>query len=130
MSTLAKHVTVVDDDHDVLAVTKIMLERNGYTVHDFTDPEDALVHAEDCKDCGILITDVRMPNMNGFQLVRALKKLRPDIKVVIMTAFEINSKEWQKILPSTKVNEFLIKPFNEVKLVAAIENYMPLLTKS
>lgn len=115
---------IVDDDRDVVTVMKKALEREDCQVHAFTEPVKALAHAKDCKQCGIVVTDVRMPGMNGFQLVRALKELRPDVKVVVMTAFQINSEEWQRILPSTKVDQFLIKPVTVSKLLATIEKCM------
>lgn len=126
MPLLLQHVLVVDDDHDLLAVTKMTLERNGYVVHGFTDPVEALTHGKDCKECGIVITDLRMPVMNGFQLVRALRESHPDIKVVLMTAHEINQVEWQRTLPSTKIDQFLTKPFDTIKLVEALEKCVPL----
>lgn len=118
-------VLVVDDEQDLLTVMKGMLEREGYRVHDFTDPLAALGHAKDCNDCGIIISDIRMPGMNGIQLVKSLKKLRPDIKVVLMTAFEVNKKEWQTIMPNTEVDAFLTKPFRGLELVRAIERCAP-----
>jgi CheY-like chemotaxis protein len=120
MSSLLKHVMVVDDDHDVLNVTKMMLKNKGYQVHGFTGPVKALAHAKDCKECGVVITDLQMPVMNGFQLVRELRKSRPEIRVVLMTATEINSKEWQQPLPSINVDQFLAKPFDSVRLAEAI----------
>lgn len=112
---------MVDDEPDIVYVMRQHLEKQGYVVHGFTDPEKALVHAKDCKDCGVIVTDIRMPVMNGFQLVKAVKKMRPEIKVVIMTSFEIHMKEWQQIMPSTEVDQFLTKPFSELQLVKAIE---------
>jgi CheY-like chemotaxis protein len=121
---------VVDDDHDLLAVTKMILERNGYMVHGFTDPVEALTHGKDCKECGIVITDLRMPVMNGFQLVRALRESRPEISVVLMTATETNSREWRQTLPSTMVDQFLTKPFSKLQLVEAIEKCVPIMSIS
>lgn len=121
MSFLAKQIMVVDDEPDLLMVLTTMLESKGYRVHGFIDPIKASTHVKDCKDCGILISDIRMPTINGFQLVRAVKKVRPDMKVVLMTAFEIHEKEWQKTLPSTEVDHFLTKPFDSATLVEAIE---------
>lgn len=121
MSMLAQQVVVVDDDPDILIITKKMLEKQGYVVHGFSEPVKALTHAINCKECGVVITDLRMPDMNGCQLIRELKNSRPDMKVVLMTAHEINQEEWQQTLPSTKVDQFLTKPFNSTKLVEAIE---------
>jgi CheY-like chemotaxis protein len=108
----------------------MILERNGYMVHGFTDPVEALTHGKDCKECGIVITDLRMPVMNGFQLVRALRESRPEISVVLMTATETNSREWRQTLPSTMVDQFLTKPFSKLQLVEAIEKCVPIMSIS
>jgi two-component system C4-dicarboxylate transport response regulator DctD len=79
MALLERHIVVVDDNHDILAVTKKMLENKDYKIHDFTEPVKALAHAKDCKECGVIITDLRMPEMNGLQLIRELKKSRPSM---------------------------------------------------
>jgi two-component SAPR family response regulator len=63
--------------------------------------------------------------MNGIQLVKAVKKLRPDMKVVLTTAFDIDKKEWHHVMPSTEVDEFVTKPFRMLKLLEAIEKCAP-----
>lgn len=78
-----------------------------------------------CAECGIVISDVRMPLMNGFQLVRALKQVRKEMKVILMTAFEINPREWQKVMPDVEVDQFLIKPLKAIQLVETIEKCLP-----
>jgi len=104
---------VVDDDSDVLAVTRRSLELSGFNVHAFSDAIAALSHVEkNCKECTMLVSDIRMPQMNGFQLVRRIKELRPDMKIILMTAFEINKSELESVLPSTPVNDLIKKPFS------------------
>lgn len=121
---------VVDDDYDSLTVTRMVLERNGYVVHGFTDPVMALTHGKDCKECGIVITDLRMPFMNGFQLIIALRESRPEIGVLLMTATEINSGEWLEALPSTLVDQILTKPFSKLQLLEAIKKCVPVMIVS
>lgn len=116
------NVLVVDDEVDIINIITMMLEKHGYVVHGFTEPEKALAYAN---ECGIIVSDIRMPDMNGFQLVRAVKKINPDIKVILMTAFEINQKEWQKSLPSTEVDAFLLKPVRVSELLEVIEKCAP-----
>jgi CheY-like chemotaxis protein len=112
----------VDDEPDLLAITKKMLEQDGYVVHGFKSPIKAVEHVKDdgCKDCSIVLSDVRMPGMSGFELVRKLKEARPEIRVILMTAFEMNNREAQIVLPSTKVDAFLSKPFTKSNLIEAI----------
>jgi CheY-like chemotaxis protein len=53
-----------------------------------------------------------MPGMNGYELVKKLKEIDKQIKVVLMSAFEIQQKEVHNVLPDTKVCGFLQKPFS------------------
>ena len=77
-----------------------------------------MAHIEEgCKDCELLITDVRMPNMNGFQLARRVREIKPDLRVIMMTAFEVNLPEFESVFPSMKVDGVLRKPFMPSKLV-------------
>jgi FixJ family two-component response regulator len=113
---------VIDDEPDLLATTKMLLEKEGYKVHGFTNPITGLSHVENgCKECIIVISDIRMPGMSGFELVRRLKELPPEMKVIFMTAFKINMEEAQMVLPSTKVEAFLNKPFRTTELMEAIK---------
>lgn len=122
--TLAKNNTImlVDDETDVLIAIKKMLERIGYEVHPFASPFVAIEHIKDgCQDCVLLISDIRMPSMSGFQFVKWAKELRPDLKIMFISAFEIHKQEWTKVLPSTQVDGFILKPIRIAQLAQAVE---------
>lgn len=51
-----------------------------------------------------------MLNMNGFEFVKMVKGIKPEVKVFLMTAFEINEDEFKRILPLIKIDEFIQKP--------------------
>lgn len=114
---------VVDDERDVLLVTKLMLERNGFEVHAFSDPSLALKHlkGDGCKDCRFVISDFKMPNMTGLELTRYVKQARPEMRVVLTTAFPIRKEEWRKVLPSTGIDDFIAKPFSTEELIDVIK---------
>ena len=64
--------------------------------------------SEICMKCtDIVITDIRMPQMNGFEVARAVKEIRLDIKIALITTFDINKSEFEKVLPSTNVDAFI-----------------------
>ena len=110
---------VVDDVSDLLAVIKMMLENQGYRVHGFTNPKEALVHVKDgCTDCTVVLSDVRMPFMSGIELVNHVKNLRPEMKIILMTAYNIEKEESQIVFP---VDSFLNKPFTSPELIKAVE---------
>ena len=113
---------LVDDEKDILDVVRKKLEMNGFDVVGFTDPLQAVQHFENGGDSfNILISDIRMPNLTGFQLARKVKELHPNIKIVLMSSFEVGRDEFDKVLPSTHVDSFLCKPFALTKLMEAIE---------
>ena len=67
-------VMLVDDDKDILQTVGRGLENIGYEVHGFSDSVKALEHIENgCKEFQMLGSDIRMPNINGFQLVRRVR---------------------------------------------------------
>ena len=108
---------VVDDDYDIASFIKIGLERMGLFVSSFTDPSLALEEfSKKPSDYELVISDIRMPDMNGYEFVKQVKKINPKVNVILMTAFEIEDKEFHSILPSIKINGFLQKPFSITQL--------------
>jgi DNA-binding NtrC family response regulator len=123
-------ILVVDDDIDTLTLTGRSLEHAGFKVHAFADPLIALHHIQkDCKYCQVLVSDVRMPALSGFQLVRKVKGLRPEMKVVMMTMFEVNKPEFEAVFPSTPIDEVIRKPFTPSQLLEKIRGLLGTLTQ-
>ena len=58
-----------------------------------------------------------MPKMNGFELYRRIKEKNPAMKIAFITAFEINREEFNKVLPSIDVKDFIIKPISMSDLI-------------
>ena len=118
-------ILIVDDDIDILTVTGRSLEHAGFKVHAFVDPLTALHHVQnDCKYCQVLVSDVRMPALTGFQLVRKVKDLRPEMKVIMMTMFEVNKPEFEAVFPSTPIDAVIRKPFTPSQLVEKIRGLL------
>jgi DNA-binding NtrC family response regulator len=116
-------IMIVDDEPDLLKLTKKFLESEGFEVHAFTSPEAAIQHVrQGCATCTIVVSDIRMPGMSGFDLVRQLKEMLPETKVVLMSSFVIHKEEFKKVMPTLAVDEFLMKPFSRADLLEAIKN--------
>ena len=62
-----------------------------------------------------------MPQMNGYELVTKIKELQPKVKVILMSAFEINKEEFSKMLPSVET-DLISKPISMKNLAKFIEN--------
>jgi DNA-binding NtrC family response regulator len=108
-----KYILAVDDDPDIVTLAEQALSRGGFKVSSFTDALMALDHFKaNHKDCGLVLSDIRMPAINGYELVMRIKKINPKVKVILMSAFEIQDKEFHNVLPNIKVDGFLQKPFS------------------
>jgi DNA-binding NtrC family response regulator len=118
----SKSILAVDDEYDIVNLIRDSLQRHRFKVCIFTESSAALEHfISHSKDYDIVISDIRMPGMNGYEFVRKAKETNPKVKVILMSAFEINDREFHNMLPDIKVDAFLQKPFSIQKLNDAIE---------
>lgn len=109
-------ILVVDDELDIVVIFRQALAKHGYTVFGFTDPALALEHFKmNSNDYALVISDVRMPEMNGFELAASVKAIKPDAKIVLMSAFEVTDLEFSTSM--VKANDFLRKPVDIKTLV-------------
>jgi len=107
--TGSERVLVVDDEEQLAAMMELMLERLGYSVTGTTSSREACRIFENAPDdFDLVVTDLTMPNMTGVQLSQKLKKIRPDIPIIICTGFsEHLSSEKARVLG---IDGFIMKP--------------------
>ena len=122
---------ILDDEFDIVSVLKQGIDKRGFRVFAFTDPHLALEHFQiNCESYGLVITDLRMPRMNGYEFIKKVTEIKPQIKVFFMTAFSINDIEFRKVLPFVKIDEIIEKPVSLKKLVSLINKYINLEIKN
>src|SRR5262249_24120869 len=114
--TMRETVLVVDDEPDILAVVRGILEQKGYTVLDTGDPHQALRWATQ-KEVNLLLTDVIMPLMKGTELAQRFQALSPDTKVILMSAYKV-AEITASGLP------FIPKPFVPEALVERVRHVL------
>ncbi|MEW6603778.1 MAG: response regulator [Thermoproteota archaeon] len=114
-----KKVAVVDDEPDITTVLKRGLEHHGFSVDVFNDPQVALASFNPGQ-YDLMIIDIRMPKLNGFDLYRELKKKDVGVKVCFLTAFEIYYDEFRKMFPNIDVRAFIRKPISISSLVSQV----------
>jgi two-component system response regulator ChvI len=107
-------------------IIKLGLQKKGsFEVYGFTDPVLALEHFKtNAEHYSLVISDIRMPQMNGYEFAKQVKKIKSDIKVFFMTAFEINKEEFSRVLPDIKINEFIQKPVSIKDLVKSVQGHI------
>ena len=112
-----RSVLIVDDNHDIVRILERDFREHGFKVSAFTDPTTALESLNSNDDgCNLIISDVRMPGMNGYELIRKAKEIKKQLKVVLMSAFEIEDGELHNLMPDINVDGFIQKPFPMTKL--------------
>jgi len=114
-------ILVVDDEKDIGLVLKRELEDHGFEADAYHEPESALMNFS-AGSYDLVITDIKMPKMNGFELFREIRKIDSRVKVCFLTAFEIYREEFKKMFPSTEVNHFIKKPISICDLLKIIES--------
>ena len=118
---------VVDDERDILSIVKRGLEsKNRFKVETFIDAESALESLKENSDnyYDLVLTDIRMPKINGFELYRRIKESNPNMKIVFITAFEINKEEFSKVIPSVDVIDFISKPVSMSTLITKLNSIL------
>ena len=126
-----KSILVLDDDPDIGSIFKLGLQRKfDSDIFVFTDPFLALEHFKiNCERYGVVISDVRMPVMNGYEFVTKVRQINPEVKICLMSAFEVSDLE-VNLLNSVKIDEFLQKPVSLEKLTEIIGNMLEIYNKS
>jgi two-component SAPR family response regulator len=117
-------IMVVDDDFDIATLVKITLQRNGFkNVFAFTKPSLALEHFKiNYDDYCLLIADIRMPEMNGFEFAEAVSQVKPGIRILLMTAFDVDDETLSTMNGKYKnnINGIIQKPVSPDKLARMI----------
>ena len=108
---LPNSILVVDDDIDVREVIAETIAGFGYGVIQAANGEEALPMLAGCEDIRMLITDVRMPGMSGFELAMQARQIHAGLKVIIISGY---------FLPQPIAERFLKKPFRMHELASAI----------
>ncbi len=115
-------VMVVDDEQDILLVLRLGLTRYGHKVMTFSDPALALKEFTlNHSDYQLVLTDLRMPNISGIELAKRIREIDQDVKVMVMTAFELSSFELEHNLPFVRSNEVLKKPISMSNVCKVID---------
>jgi len=105
---LQKNILLVDDEPDVVLTYKSILVEEGYNINAYTDPREALRHFAQLDPLyyKLILLDIRMPNLNGFQLYYRLKAISPNIRVLFVSALDA-AQEMVSILPDVKLDDIV-----------------------
>ncbi len=118
-------ILIVDDQRDIVDLVKILLQKEGYDVHEFYDPFMALEYfRENFKNFALVITDVKMPGMSGIELVSKIKGIEQHIIAILISAFEKDTIENELRRCNIEIAEIFQKPILLKKLRLCVNGHI------
>ena len=114
-----KHVLYIDDREAIVFLMQRLLERQGYRVSGFTDPQEALAAARaNPAQFDLAVTDHNMPGMSGLEVALALREIRADLPVVLASGYI--TEELRARAPAAGIRELIYKPNSADELCEAL----------
>ena len=121
---MADRILVIDDEVDMLMLLRMIIEDNtDYDVETTNNPSEGLKNLTE-KEYDLVITDLKMPGMDGIELFDELKEIRPGIPVIIITAY--GSLETADEAMKKGVVDFITKPFRKDHILFTIKRVLEL----
>jgi DNA-binding response OmpR family regulator len=118
---LKNRILIVDDEPDIAQALKMGLEDNGFVVDVYNDPLDAISNFE-VGSYDLLLIDIKMPKMNGFELYNKLHQIDEKAKICFITAYDLYYDEFKRVFPKIKVECFIRKPVSINNLARVIKD--------
>ena len=115
----SSRLLLVDDEPDVIFTFKKGLEAHGFVVDAFNDPVLALSNFKPGV-YGLLLLDVKMPQINGFELYEKIKKIDSEVKACFITAHEVYYESLKEIFPTMDLDCY-VKPIEIEDLVSHVK---------
>jgi DNA-binding NtrC family response regulator len=106
-------ILVLDDVMDAVILIKKILSRKGHTVETFTEEEDAIAHARK-NHVDLAILDIKLKKMSGIQVLEQLKKISPEMKVIMLTGYPTIETAREAI--ELGAGEYCVKPIDKTEL--------------
>jgi CheY-like chemotaxis protein len=118
-------IILVDDEQDILFTYQLFLKSFDYNITAFKDPSIALNYIRDLPDFNdlLIILDIRMKNLNGFQLHQQIKSIDPTIKILFITSLDILD-EMLSIVPGLSQDQIMRKPIEKKEFTNTVNRLL------
>jgi len=119
-------VVIVDDDLELTLLFRAALKDiSRVKIFTFTDPVLALEHFQINEYAYVLvISDFKMPGLNGMEFLKKIKALNPFVRTILMTAFEVVDKIFRDYAKNKIIDEFLQKPIGMHELIKEVDTQL------
>jgi two-component system response regulator ChvI len=121
------NILLIDDNEDILYVFSDILKREGYNTISYSDPIEAWTHFSNSSPYyfDLILTDIRMPGINGIKLYFKFKTINPDVKILFISALDA-AEELLSIFPDVENTDFIRKPVERKYLLSKIKSILSL----
>jgi CheY-like chemotaxis protein len=117
-----KNIMVVDNEPDIVDLTRTVLELGGYNVIPTYSGEECLKKLEENK-VDLVLLDIMMPGLSGWDVFNRIKKKNSDIKVAFMSVLEISDRRKQVLLDEG-LADYIMKPFDKDTLLGKVDKIL------
>ena len=128
MSNIERIVSIVDDEiHIAKLFHEALLENiDGISVFSFVDPVIAFQHfTENHESYALVISDLRMPSLNGLELLKKVKTLNPKVRTILMSAYNFEEEEkFQQYMEDAVINPTIEKPVTMNRLYERVREQL------
>ncbi|MFL6320964.1 MAG: response regulator [Nitrososphaeraceae archaeon] len=119
-----KRIFLIDDEPDLTMLFKLGLEDSGFEVDVFNDPHMALSAFKKKHSYDLALIDIRMPEMNGYELYNEMKKIDDQVKVCFITAYDVQLNDMELGSSDKKSVNIIRKPIAIEEMVQEIKNQL------
>ncbi len=116
------NILLIDDEEDILYTYHSLLKREGYQVHSYSNPNEALKNLakKNSHNYDLVVMDIRMPGVSGIKLFYRFKAIDPYLNILFVTALDLVG-EFVEALPEIKMTEIVRKPLSGEQFVSIIK---------
>jgi len=117
------NILIIDDDKDILDIFTNVVKSEGYNTISYSDPTEACNYFLNISPYyfDLILTDIRMPWINGIKLYSKFKTINPDIKILFISALDA-VEELVSVFPEIKNTDFIRKPITRKYLLSIIKS--------
>ena len=121
---MMRQILIIDDDHHILLMVKKMLERAGFEVELASNGNEGLELFKRIQ-VDLVITDIIMPEKEGLETIREMKRLRSDLKIIAMSGGgKVSSDNYLNTARIFGASKILTKPFSQKQIVSAVQELL------
>ena len=114
-------ILVADDDKEIVELISIYLHNEGYEAVKAYDGKEAMEYVRSTPDIGLLILDIMMPELDGMQVVKALRK-ESQIPIIMLTAKTTDMDKIKGLVAGA--DDYITKPFNPLEVMARVKSLL------